>query len=213
MKQDKTRTIRMILSALIFVLVFYAWITMMIHGEGSLQETGLRSLKYFTVDSNLLMGIAALILLLEDLAVLRRRKNEVSAGAVRICYAGTVSVMLTFLVTVLFLTRIYGLWVLLVGANFWMHLVVPLLSAYLFAAYVHDRRLDRHDTAVSLIPLALYAVYYVGMILRYGLEDPRTDWYFFGFAGIQTLPFVLLIIFLVTLGTSLLLRKAANRHG
>ncbi len=202
----------MILSALIFVLVFYAWFSMMFRGEGSLQQTGLGSLKYFTVDSNLLMGIAALGLLLEDAAVLQGRKDEVSAGAVRLCYAGTVSVALTFLVTVLFLTRIYGLWVLFVGANFWMHMVVPLLSVFMFAVLVHDHRLNRRDTAVSLIPLGIYSVYYVGMILKYGLEDPRTDWYFFCFAGIQTLPLVLIIIFLVTLGTSLLLRKAVNRR-
>ena len=201
----------MVLSAMIFVLVLYAWLSMMLSGEGTLSEKGLGSLKYFTVDSNLLMGVAALNLVREDLAVLRGTKNKVSAAAVRLYYAGAVSVALTFLVTVLFLSRIFGLWVLYVGANFWMHLVVPVLGVCVFCIFVREYRLNMKDTLVSLIPLGIYAVYYVGMILKYGLEDPRTDWYYFCFAGIRTLPIVLIVIFLVILGTSLLMRKAVNR--
>ena len=201
----------MVLSGLIFVLVLYAWLSMMLGGEGTLAQKGLGSLKYFTVDSNLIMGAAALNLVLQDRAVLRSVREEVPASAVRLYYAGAVSVTLTFLVTVLFLSRIFGLWVLYVGANFWMHLVVPLLGLFVFCVYVRDCRIDVKDSLTALVPLGIYAVYYVGMILKYGLEDPRTDWYYFCFAGIRTLPVVLIVIFFVTWGTALLMRKAVNR--
>ena len=88
---------------------------------------------------------------------------------------------------------------------------MPVLGVCAFCIFVREYRLNMKDTLMSLIPLGIYAVYYVGMILKYGLEDPRTDWYYFCFAGIRTLPIVLIVIFLVILGTSLLMRKAVNR--
>ena len=53
-----------IAKALLVLLVAAAWIQMITRAGGSLSSTGLRSLRYFTVLSNLLCGIAALIHLL-----------------------------------------------------------------------------------------------------------------------------------------------------
>ena len=51
-----------ILAKLLLVLmVAWAWRVMLVSAEGSLSSTGLRSLRYFTVLSNLLCGLAALV--------------------------------------------------------------------------------------------------------------------------------------------------------
>lgn len=202
----KNRTMHRLLLFIIFALVIINWIRMFRGPDGTLTTGGFHSLKYFTVLSNLLAGISALILAVQE------GKEPPSKAAEVLFYAGTTAVALTFLVTALFLSRIYGFTALYSGVSFWFHLVVPVLAALAFCLFAHPYRFTVKDTFLALVPVLLYGVYYTGMIVKYGLDRPRTDWYFFGIAGIQTIPFVLAVLVLITWIIALLFRKAVNRR-
>ena len=58
-----------------------AWLSMFYFGVGELARSGVESLKYFTVLSNLFAGIAAVIWLVSD-----RREGKASLRAERIKY-------------------------------------------------------------------------------------------------------------------------------
>ncbi len=65
-----------IINALIFVLVLIGWILMLVgYGEGQLASLGIGSLRYFTVLSNLYMGLIALILAIYGFLSFAKKKN------------------------------------------------------------------------------------------------------------------------------------------
>ena len=196
----------------IFVLVYATWYRMFRGPDGTLTTGGFHSLKYFTVQSNLLVGIGALVLAVQEIQELKGTREKVSKGAEMLFYAGTVAVALTFLVTALFLSRIFGIAVLYSGVSFWFHLIVPLLAFAVFCFFPHPYRFTVRDSLTVLGPVLLYGVYYAGMIVKYGLDDPRTDWYYFGFAGIRGIPAVLAALVLITWIIALLFRKAGSRR-
>ena len=69
------------------VLVFGAWLLMIRSAAGTLSDTGVRSLRYFTVLSNFLCAIAALI----HFGFLAVRKSA-PRWVLRLSYAGTAAV-------------------------------------------------------------------------------------------------------------------------
>ena len=50
------------------------------------------------------------------------------------------------------------------------------------------------------------------MIIRYGLDRPRADWYWLAVGGIKWIPLVFLLIVVCTWGMALLLRLAVNER-
>ena len=57
----KRTTLRVIVNIGIAAVVIVCWVAMVFGSGGSLADTGLRSLKYFTVLSNFLAAIAAIV--------------------------------------------------------------------------------------------------------------------------------------------------------
>ena len=108
---DKKDKFRKALNVLLAIAVFGAWGRMVVSGEGTLASTGLSSLKYFTVLSNLLEGFACLYWLAGKGA-----KGE------RLKFVATVAVSITFLVVMTFLGPLYGYPFMFEGANLWFHL-------------------------------------------------------------------------------------------
>ena len=93
---------------ILFLLELYGctWVFTGIHFVGShleLSENGLKSLKYFTTDSNVLMGVVALILVIAIRQVLKGRKDKLAVGYYVLFLVGAVGVTLTMLVTIFFL--------------------------------------------------------------------------------------------------------------
>lgn len=104
-----------IFNIIIFIIVMLNWFRMVFgRGDLALTSRGLRSLKYFTVLSNLLEAAACLIWLYNG--------NE------KVKYTAAVSVTLTFLVVVFFLVWLYGYTLMFSGVSFWMHLIVPVAA-------------------------------------------------------------------------------------
>ena len=102
-----------------------------------LESTGLESLKFYTVDSNILVGLASLILIIYEYLLLKKKIKKIPKYVYIIKYIATVAVSLTFLVTLLYLSPLYGSKFLFLyqNSNLLFHLLVPLLSFISFVFY------------------------------------------------------------------------------
>ena len=182
---------RKILNIVIFIIVLTTWLRMVFYASGiALTAGGLRSLRYFTVLSNLFEGIACLIWLYN--------KDE------KIKYAAAVSVTLTMVVVLTFLGPLYGYIPMFSGVSFWMHLIVP-LAALLEVIFWNKEKFTLKDNLLACIPMGIYGVYYIGNNIVNGIGQwPNSnDWYGFltwGYPiGIMFYIVILLVVFLIGL--------------
>lgn len=154
------------------VIVFWTWLSVTFRWGrlGSQGEGGLRNLRYFTVLSNLLQGGVSLACFCGIRADLWK-------------YASTSAIALTFCVVLFFLGPTRGYDVMYSGANFWSHLVVPILAIVDFLALDRSCTYALRDSLFAIIPLAAYGLFYMGSLLLNGVEG--NDWYGFAKAGPQ----------------------------
>ena len=190
------------------VLVFGAWLLMIRSAAGTLSDTGVRSLRYFTVLSNFLCAIAALI----HFGFLAVRKSA-PRWVLRLSYAGTAAVGVTLMVVLLFLGPLYGYASMYDGANLWFHLVVPLASALDFCLLDREGTFSLRESPLAVLPMALYGAGYVGNILAHGVGawPNSNDWYGFLMGGPVWGAVIAAVILFGTWGLALLLRLPRRR--
>ena len=204
-----------VLNICLFLLEVFAicWMMSGIH-TGLLSASRLVALKYFTVDSNILMGIIAFIVAIDQRKVLKGTKSEVSASTYILKLVGTVGVTLTMIITVFFLVpttaAVYGPFAMFYNSNFLLHLLNPLFSIMTFVCFEKTNQIDFIYTFAGIIPMLIYAVYYVAAALSHtqnGMIAKGYDWYGFFFAGTRSVVIVVPIIVLLTYGISAVLWK------
>ena len=209
------RKISLPLNLALAVVVFAAWAKMVFHIDenGVLSSSGLYSLKYFTVLSNLLQAIVSLAWAAYLGRALRGRAARPPRLLHGLRHAAVVSVALTFLTVVCFLGPVFGFRGMFSGANFWFHLVVPLASALDFCLLDREGPHALRETPLALIPMLLYGVGYVANLLINGVGQwPHSnDWYGFASGGPVWSAVVFLVIILGTAGIALLLRLPRRR--
>ena len=196
-RDNRKDKFRKALNVLLAIAVFGAWGRMVVSGEGTLASTGLSSLKYFTVLSNLLEGFACLYWLAGKVA-----KGE------RLKFVATVAVSITFLVVMTFLGPLYGYPFMFEGANLWLHLLVP-VGAILEQIFLSKGTFDRKDMLFAALPVLFYGAGYLGNILMNGVgEWPDTnDWYSFMMWGYPGAAVIYGGLVLISLALGLLFRK------
>lgn len=194
------------------VLVLVTWLrmTLQLDDSGRLSAPGLRSLKYFTVLSNLLLGISALIYAVYLILLLVGKRQELPQPVLLLKYAATVSVALTFLTVMLFLGPHYGYGSMFRGANLWFHLVIPLAAACSFCLLERDGALSLRASFFAVLPMVLYGVGYVINLLLHGLGEGKDthDWYGFAQGGPLSSAVIFAVMILGAWGIALLLRLA-----
>lgn len=170
------------LNLLIAVTVAVSWgmMAFQITENGRLSARGLRGMKYFTVLSNLLMGVASAIYC----ACLPSGRVPHWVGLLK--YAGAVSVGLTFLTVMLFLGPKLGYPDMFQGANLWLHLIVPLAAIADFMLLDRQGTFTLPESLIAVIPMALYGLgYLVNLIVNgFGPPERSNDWYGFAARGL-----------------------------
>lgn len=201
------------LNILIVVLTLFATISMLtgftfMDEEKLLTATRIEAFKFFTVDSNVFVGIAALIF-----AVYEYKKKQIPRFVYLLKYIGTLGVTITFLVTLLYLGPFYGegLINLYKDSNFFFHLVIPVLSFISFIFYEKSDKIKFKDTIYSLIPILLYAAFYVINVLTHG-SAREYDFYNFTVGGRVPITISLLIVFVIIYLIDLLVYYLYNRR-
>ena len=208
-----------ILNICIVLLEAFAitWI-MTAAGNGVLSGGKLRALRYFTVDSNILMGLFSLWAAVDQGMVLKGKRREVSTVSYILKLTGTVGVTLTMFVTIFFLGptigRRSGFFSLFAKSNFFLHLVNPVLSIVTFLCFEKTSKIAFKHTFTAVIPLVIYAVYYVREVLTHmtdGVIQKGYDWYGFFAFGLRTANIILPLLLLITWLISFALWKLNRR--
>ena len=212
---DKTTMRRSLaMNTAIVVLTAFAWSQMMF-GWGwehaPLSGLGLSTLKYFTIQSNLLSAVVSAACVA---FYLRNDGQPLPDWLHGMRLVATTAVMLTFLTVEAFLAPVmYGYPSMHAGANLWFHLVLPLMAAVGFYVFEADRPLSPRWVFAALIPVALYGVGYAANILINGVGTPghTNDWYGFAQWGLARIPLVFAVMATVVLPIAFCLRAVNQR--
>ena len=160
--------------------------------EGLLHVYGFENLKFFTVESNILAGIAALI----DIVYTVKNKSTKTVAVLK--YIAAAAVGLTFLTIAAFLGPLYGHSHMYHGSNLYFHLIIPLIAMAEFVL-LNDQKMGIRENLYTMIPPFLYGMGYLINILINGAEG--NDFYAFTAWGLP----IGIVIFAGIVGTTFLL--------
>lgn len=169
-----------ILSTIINTIIFLTT-TVLVAGlffqEGKWQpESGIKAFRYFTVLSNVLCAVSALVMAISQVS------GSVSPGVVMFKYLGTVSVTVTLLTVLFFLGPTIGYKVLLSGRDLFLHLIGPLLAIISFC-FLEKKGISLGKALLGLLPVIIYGCVYLCKVV-FSPEDKRwEDFYGFNKGG------------------------------
>ena len=213
---QKNLKISLCLNTLITLMTLFATITMFIgfrymHSyDIVLDVKGLGVLKFFTVQSNIFMGLIAFIFSIKEIEVIRGKNKDISLIYYILKLIGTVSVGLTFFIVFTYLGPISkdGIPSMLMNSNLFFHLLIPVISILNFTLFEKTNKLRFKHTFYGTILTLIYGMYYLINILIHtenGKVSTIYDWYWFVQNGVWTALFVIPLIFLITYLISLVL--------
>ena len=163
-----------------------------------LSSSKLSMFKYFTVDSNSLMGIISCIFI-----YFLVKKKTIPKWLYSLKLLGTVGVSLTFFTVVFYLapTTKYGYFSMFLNANLFYHLLVPVLSMITFLFFEKTFCLEFRDVLIGMSSMILYGIFYLTNVfihMEHGKVSYIYDWYFFAQGGVLGCFIVLAIMLVVT---------------
>ena len=207
--------ISLVCNILIFIMTIGAAIIMFtgfkfMEGDLILEVSRFGMLKFFTVQSNLFMGVIALVFACKEIEFLKGKIDDISSKLFVLKLMSTVAVSITFLTVVCYLSQIVngGIGVLLKNSNLFFHLIIPVVSILTFILFERTNKLKAKDAFWGIIPVALYAVFYLINVLVHlegGKVSPTYDWYWFVQGGLHQALFVLPLMLFGTYITSLVI--------
>lgn len=146
-----------------------------------LQASKIGMFKFYTVDSNILIGIISLILSIKEIKLLKNKIEEIPKSVYVLKLVGTSSIAITFLVTLLFLAPQYGFYAMYNNSNLFFHLVVPVLALISFILFEKFESKYKY-TLYGLIPMVLYSLYYSATIFyHFNGKESLLKYDFYGF--------------------------------
>lgn len=177
-----------------------------IGGRANMQVKKARCLEYFTVQSNLLCSLTAIVMIVFGVL---RLINGMGAPlwALVLKLIGTAAVGLTFFVVFLMLAPYAGYKFMIEGGSLYMHLITPLAAMVSFILLDGGPKLPMWTVALAIIPTFLYGIVYLYQVVVKGEKNGGwEDFYGFNKGGKWPLSSVLLlamtalIAFLLILG-------------
>ena len=209
MENKKKLMTSMIINLIIFAMVVFASIVMFFNirlmggSELVLESTKLGMFRFFTVQSNIFMGIVALLFAIKEYKLLKGNIDKISNKMYTLKLVATTSVALTFFVVFAYLGRIseYGIVALLMNSNLFFHLIIPVFSILVFVILERNKNISFKYTLFGMAPTFLYELYYVCNILVHmenNKVSPVYDWYYFVQNGVHTAVIVAPMMLLVT---------------
>ena len=202
--------ISLILNIIIVLLVTLASIFMFtgftfMPSKTLLEASKIEMFKFFTVDSNILVGIVSLFLIIYEIKLLKGKIGHIPKKIYILKFIATSAVTLTFLTTLLFLAPQYGFYAMYNNNNLFFHLIVPILA---LISYIFFEKYDnKYKYAfLGIIPMFIYSIYYASMIIinldKGGLTF-KYDFYGFLQGNINNIyiviPFIYLISYLISI--------------
>ena len=182
--QMKSIRVRAWLCLVIIVAFLVSWIYIaFLFGNGFMTAGGIRSLRYFTILSNLVCAFAALAV------VFTLRKNHLPYGIWLWKYIGTAAVTITLLTVVVFLGPTIGYGNVLAGRDFYLHIVCPFLAIISFCFLERQYTLTFYTSLWGVVPVILYGILYLYKVILCREEARWEDFYGFNRNGNWQLSF------------------------
>lgn len=197
--------ISLIINIIITILVILASIFMFtgikfMPGNTLLEVSKISMLKFYTVDSNILIGISSLIFIIYEFKLLKQKIKEIPNKIYIFKFISTSAITLTFLITAIFLAPQYGFYAMYNNNNLFFHLIIPLLSIITYIRYEHH--LNKYSYALyGIIPMFIYSIYYSSRVLIHLNDGGLTFKYdFYGFlqGNLNNIYIVIPVIYLVS---------------
>lgn len=180
--------------------------------ETVLESSKLGMLKFFTVQSNVFMGIIALLFAFEEIKLLNEKEKNISKKLYILKLMSTTAVGLTCFIVFSYLGPISkgGIISMLMNSNLFFHLLIPVISIINFIFFEKTNIIIVKETFYGIIPILLYAFYYLTNILIHmenGKVSVLYDWYWFVQQGVWTAIYVVPMILGITYIISFILWK------
>ena len=215
--ENKKLKISLVLNIIIVLFTIFATIVMFtgfkfMDGGSLLESTKLGMFRFYTVDSNLVMGIIALIFIIKEIELLTGKIDYIPSVMYILKLIGTVGVTLTFLVTFGYLAQIAkgGALAMIQNSNLFFHLLTPLFSIITFIFFEKTDKLKYKYTFLGVSSTLIYTVYYAINVLVHmenGKVSPLYDFYWFVQGGMWQIFVVIPLMLGITYGISTLLWK------
>ena len=171
---------------------------------------GTENLVFYTVDSNILMSLCALVIII----LLLKNEYALPHWFHIVIMAGAVSVGVTFATVAFFLAPGQalagrGYFSLFRRSNLFLHLINPLLGCADFIWLIPHRKYSMTECLYGMIPTAIYGIVYTIMVV---FVKKWMDIYNFTFGGHYELaPIPMITILAVSFGIAVLLTRLHNR--
>lgn len=215
MKTNKKDITSLFINIVIFINTVIITTLGVIRGPGKGQVgsdfVGIKYFKPYTIDSNVLMGVASLLLIV-FLIIKLVKKTELPTWVNKIYYICTTTIILTFITVVLFLTP--TLWIgggfksaaaLYLNDMFFFHVANPILATVSFFL-MKKEKLAIKDNFLAIIPMVIYSIVYS---LNVAVFKTWPDFYGFTFGGkIFMIPIALITMYSAIYMIGFVLRKA-----
>ena len=212
----KDYKVSLVYNILIFVIVvlgtifMYTGFQFMTHTT-LLASSGGSAFRFYTVDSNILVGISSLVMAIYEILVISKKIDKLPKFVYLFKYIGVVGVSLTFLVTLLYLSPLLGrnFILLYLNTNLLFHFIVPILAFVSYTVY-EKNELEFKYSFIAIISMIIYAIYYTINILTHldnGMVVKEYDWYGFVVGGTSSIIVVIPIIILFTYSISYVIYK------
>ncbi len=197
------------LAVIVFTVIAMADFTRPQGGSANMKVKRFECLKYFTVQSNLIAALTALLMLYFNIESLVTGHAAVPYWMSVFKFTGATAVMLTFTVVMTLLTPAVGLKLLLEGGSLYMHLITPLVAALTFIVFECTNTLDWYSLLFAIIPVVYYAILYFVMVVI--VKEDRGGWQdFYGFNKGGKWYFSCVIVIGMAVGLAILIRFGHN---
>lgn len=212
----------LVLNFLIFILVLFGVVFMFLGIRFMnvgivLSINGLEALKFFTVDSNIFVGVSSILFFVYEFLFIKKKINIIPKFVYHFKYVATVSVMLTFIVTAFFLvpTSKYNWLAFYSNSNLFFHLIVPIFSLISFCFYEKTDFIGFKHVFLSLIPIITYGIFYTISVLSHlygGAVSFKYDFYGFLRFGVDSMFLVIFLVLILSLVLGFIVRKLNKKQ-
>jgi len=180
---------------------------------GAGEMHGLGYFKAFTVDSNVLVGIVALIGFVFNIKNIIKKEYIIPRWLEKLYLIGASSVFLTIVTVIVFLTPLRyiktgSFMVLYSGTLFLYHLLNPILAVITIMFVLNNYKISYKEGWLGIIPMVIYAIVYIIMIMT----KIWSDFYFFTFGDkYYLIPLVFVVVGLINYGLTCICIKVHNK--
>ena len=171
--------------------------------EDDMSIEGWELLKYFTVQSNILAGVAAAVFAVYEIMLFEDKVLKIPDWVYIFKYAANVGVTVTFLTVAVYLAPVYGegnYFKFFYNSNLFFHFLVPVLSFVSFSFFELTDAITFKKAFWGMAHFTVYGAIYMAVAYTHvstwesrALEDLRAyNWY--GFADVNVFLTVILVL-------------------